>query len=85
LEKGDQGQWKSVELDGIRAVAKTKSDSGYQIEFEVPFAAIQKDNQPDFRINFGLVDYRPSKGVQEENLPNSVSGSSNTWCRVSMQ
>jgi hypothetical protein len=85
LEKGDQGQWKSVELDGIRAVAKTKSDSGYQIEFEVPFAAIQKDNQPDFRINFGLVDYRPSTGVQEENLPNSVSGSSNTWCRVSMQ
>jgi len=85
LEKGEQGQWKAVELDGLKAVAKTVSDSGYQIEFELPFADIEKDNQLDFRINFGLVDYSQNTGIREENLANSVAGSSSTWCRVSMK
>ncbi|MGD9931720.1 MAG: exo-alpha-sialidase [Mangrovibacterium sp.] len=85
LEEGDQGQWKAVELDGVQALVKTKSDSGYQIEFEIPFADIQKDNQSDFRFNLGLVDYSPSAGIQEENLVNSVAQSSNTWCRVAIQ
>ncbi|KOH46458.1 exo-alpha-sialidase [Sunxiuqinia dokdonensis] len=84
LEKGDQGQWKAVELDGVEAVVEAL-DSGYHIEFEVSLAAIQQNKQSDLRINFGLVDYNQSAGIQEENVANSVSESSNTWCRVRMQ
>ncbi|WP_423128719.1 exo-alpha-sialidase [Gaoshiqia sp. Z1-71] len=84
-EKGDRGQWKAVEVAGAKAVAKTKTDAGYRIEFEIPFAAVQKDKHSDVRINLGLVDYSQYEGIQEENLANSVSESSNTWCRVAIQ
>ena len=82
LETGDRGQWKSMEPNGLTAVARTKPPTGFQIEFEVPFDAIQKDKYSDFRINLGLVDYSQHEGIQEENLANSLAGSSNTWCKV---
>lgn len=85
LEKGDLGQWKEVDLDGVQAVSKTKSDSGYQIEFEIPLAAIQQNKQSDFRMSLSLVNYSQSKGIQQENLVNSVAESSNTWCRVTFR
>ncbi|MGV8093116.1 MAG: exo-alpha-sialidase [Mangrovibacterium sp.] len=84
VEEGNNGKWTAITSDHINAVT-VNTGSGYQVEFEVPFSVLKKNNRSDIRINLGLVEYSDVDSWYEENIVNTVPASSNTWCRVTFK
>jgi hypothetical protein len=84
VAEGNNGQWTAITSDHINA-ATGNTGSGYQVEFEVPFSALKKNDRSDIRINLGLVEYSDADSWYEENIVNTVPASSNTWCRVAFK
>jgi len=84
-EQGKDGQWKAIPSGEIKAKATIAEDSGYQVEFKVPFPAIKKSDRSDIRINIGLNETDGTGSGYEENIANSVPSSSNTWCRLGLK
>ena len=85
IYRGDKGQWKEIKAGNLQAKVKTVDAAGYQIEFEVPFADIGKQDKKDLRLNLGLVEYTSATSFYEENIANSSATESNTWLRIKLQ
>lgn len=82
IYEGNKGQWKEIKADNLRAKVSTNDQTGYQIEFEVPFSVLRKSDQSDIRLNLGLVEYSSPTSFYEETIVHSTANESNTWLRV---
>lgn len=80
--EGNKGQWKEIKADNLRAKVKTTGNTGYQIEFEVPFSVLRKSDQSNIRLNLGLVEYSSATSGYEETIANSTANEANTWVKV---
>lgn len=85
VQEGENGRWTTVKTNDIRAEVNSGTGVGYQIEFEVPFAFLENDDQSDVRISLGLIEYSGTGSWYEENVVHAVPSSSNTWCRLTLE
>jgi len=80
--QGNKGKWEEFGLPGIRVKATiNKPENYYTIEFQIPFASIEKKEHSFLRMNLELLKF--SKNSQyKEPVANSDTNASNTWLRV---
>ena len=85
IEEGQNGKWSTVKKSDVHVKAVANPGSGYQIELEIPFSALQKNDRSDIRINLGLVEYSDTDTWYEENIVHAIPASSKTWCKVTFE
>lgn len=84
IYEGNKGAWQEIKTDKVLAKAKATVNTGYQIEFKIPFSVVKKQQLSDIRVNLGLVEYDSLTSFYEETITNSNPLQSNTWLSVSL-
>jgi hypothetical protein len=84
IYEGNKGAWQEIKTDKVLAQVKSTIDEGYQIEFQIPFSVVKKQDLSDIRVNLGLVEYDSLNSFYEETIANSTALQSNTWLRISL-
>lgn len=84
IYKGDKGHWNELKADKLHVRVKTNAQAGYEIEFEVPFSVLAKQDKSPVRLNLGLVEYASPTAFYEETIVHSTATESNTWVKVAL-
>lgn len=84
IYEGNKGAWQEIKTDKVLTKAKATLNTGYQIEFKIPFSVVKKQDTSEIRVNLGLVEYDSLNSFFEETVTNSNPLQSNTWLSVSL-
>ncbi|MGQ1891602.1 sugar-binding protein [Thermophagus sp. OGC60D27] len=80
--KGENGEWKNIEMEGIRLVTQNLAQEGYSLELAIPLPALNYHVENDMRINLKLSYHDEEGRLTEESVVHSIDNASNTWCKV---